>query len=104
LQDDEQRRVPWRLIDATETPVIREYHAPTRAPAMETDSPDTRSDEPESDAQASDEQGSEAAARYLDEARYSRSILVLPDGRRHVRETDHRTGEVREYVKAPRRA
>lgn len=95
---DDQRAVPWGKIAATDTPVIRKPSDTDSPPAMSADdaadAPDEETPEPT--------EAEEKAEQFWDEARYSRSTLVLPDGRRHVRKTDHRTGEVTEEIKPPR--
>jgi len=99
LKNDDQRVVPWRLVEATETPVIRRSTDTDTEPDMDTEADTRPTDTAES---AAEEEDTAAVDRFLDEARYSKSTVVLPDGRRHVRTKDHRTGEVTETTKPPR--
>jgi hypothetical protein len=87
LPDDDQKRIPWRMIDAAGVPPILR----TETEPMDADT-DTDADESRDD----------VAQRYFDEAKHSRVSYVRPDGTRYVRYTNHATGETRETVQPPR--
>lgn len=99
--NDDRRVIPWRFVEATDTPVIRrstdtdtEADMNTEAEGKSTDAADEGADEATA--------GKDVAEDFFAEARYSKSTVVLPDGRRHVRTKDHETGEVTEATKPPR--
>jgi hypothetical protein len=117
---DEKRAVPWRRIESTDTPVVQSANNADASTDMDGNTaengaknghaPDENADEsaPESDtADGSDgngggDWGASLAEKYVNNARHKRKVLVLPDGRRHVRE--YRDGEkVRDEKVQPRR-
>jgi len=100
LSDDEERAVPWRIVDAAETPVIRRSTAPDQPSEMdseaETDDVDVETPDDSGD------EGSDIGSEYWGNARHGRVSFVKADGSRHVRSTDHRDGKTTTTTKAPR--
>jgi hypothetical protein len=88
------RHVPWREIEATNTPRVRT--TPNSNAHGRSDPTDRQRPDGESDAEKS------PAERYNEVANTSRFTDELDDGRRHVTEKNHDTGRVREYVLPPR--
>lgn len=104
--DDGRYEVPWRIVEAAETPVIRRSTA-SKTDTDDMDAPDDEADttapaEPDAAPDDGADDSADVVDRYLSEARYSRVSFVLPDGRRRVRETDHKTGETTTTTKPPR--
>jgi hypothetical protein len=83
--------VRWTEIHARNAPVLRHGRRPDRGTRTDTDAP------------TDDGDGPGPAARYVEAARTSRVTVELEDGRRHVTEKHHGTGQAREYVLPPRR-
>ncbi|MCS3708406.1 hypothetical protein [Salinibacter ruber] len=115
---DDKRTVPWRRIESTDTPVIESANNAGASTDMDTEhgenghAPDENADEsaPESDTAGGDTDGNgggswgaSLAEKYVNNARHKRKVLVLPDGRRHVRE--YKDGEkIRDEKVAPRQS
>ncbi len=85
--------VSWTEIHVRNAPVLRRPRRPDRGAETDTSAP---TDHGEHD-------GPGPAARYNEAARTSRVTVELADGRRHVTEKDHRTGQALEYMLPPRR-
>lgn len=98
LHDDEQRAVPWRIVDAAETPVIRSSTESDQCPTMDTDHDAEDDTTDDTDTSDTDTQTPDVADEFLQSARHGRVVMVLPDGR-HVQETVD--GEVVRDEKVP---
>jgi len=83
--------VRWTEIHVRNAPTLRQARRPRDRSTG--DAP------PEGD---EDRDGPDVVDAYTEAAYLSRVTTELDDGRRHVTELDHRTGEVREYIRAPR--
>jgi hypothetical protein len=86
------RHVPWSEIEATNTPKVS---TPNRNAGSPSDP--VGSDPPDAGSNA----GKGPAERFNEAADTSTVTVELEDGRRHVTEKDHRTGEAREYMLPP---
>ena len=90
----EVRHVPWRAIQASNAPTVS-THSHTE--------PTDPMNPPTTDYGNSDYDPSEKGPveRFNEEANTSKVTVEMEDGRRHVTEKNHDTGEVEEYILPP---
>jgi len=97
---DDRTVVSWRRVEAVDTPVIRRSTDTDPSPTMQpnpaendTEDTDTSGDGTQWDTSTS------KAEKYVQNARHSRTAVVLPDGRHHV--IERKDGEVVRDEKIP---
>lgn len=103
---DDQRDIPWRRVESTDTPVVQSANSQDESPDMDTTPAENGAKNGRNADEGDDKDdgtwGASLAEKYLKNARHRKVSRVLPDGRRHVKE--YRDGEkVRDEKIAPRR-